>query len=71
MFAKVVSPEDALRQSIEILREIVSLYDRLGLMFPAVHADTALQAARSVLEGEIVEDEIHQQQAAPGQARAV
>lgn len=50
MFSKVASTEDALRASIEALREIVALYDRLGLMFPAVHAATALQAACSALE---------------------
>lgn len=50
MFANVVSQEDALRESIEALREIVSLYDQLGLMFPAVHAATALHAAHAALE---------------------
>lgn len=50
MFSEVVSPEDAVRESIEALRQIISLYDRLDLMFPAVHADAALQAARAALE---------------------
>jgi len=50
MFANVASQEDALRQSIEALRQIVSLYDELGLMFPAVHAATALHSAHAALE---------------------
>ncbi len=50
MFSQVASPEDALRASIEALREIVSLYDRLGLEIPAVHAATALHAARLALD---------------------
>ncbi|SFF85821.1 hypothetical protein SAMN05518801_102245 [Novosphingobium sp. CF614] len=53
MFPKGASPEDALRASIDALREIISLYDRLGLMFPAVHAAAALHAACSALADEI------------------
>lgn len=53
MFSQVASREDAVRASIAALREIISLYDRLGLMFPAVHADAALQAARAALEDEL------------------
>lgn len=52
MFANVVSREAALLQSIEALREIVSLYDDLGLMFPAAHAATALDAAHAALDQE-------------------
>lgn len=50
MFANVASREDALRESIKALSEIVSLYDQMGLMFPAVHAATALHAAHAALE---------------------
>lgn len=57
MFSEVASPEDAVRASIDALREIISLYDRLGLMFPAVHADAALQAASAALEAEIITGE--------------
>ena len=49
MFEQVASRDAALRLSIEALGEIVSLYDRLGLMLPAVHAATALHAACSAL----------------------
>lgn len=52
MCADVASREAALRKSVEALREIVSLYDRLGLMFPAVQAATALHAALAALEEE-------------------
>ena len=50
MFSKANSPEEALRASIEVLDQVVSLYDKLGLTFPAVHAATALQAAHFALE---------------------
>ncbi|MCT2398082.1 hypothetical protein [Novosphingobium mangrovi (ex Huang et al. 2023)] len=49
MYPNAASRKDALRASIDALDEIVSLYDRLGLMVPAVHAATALEAARSAL----------------------
>lgn len=52
MFADVASREAALRNSIEALREIVSLYDGLGLILPAVHTATALHAAHAALEEE-------------------
>lgn len=47
MFSNAASEEDALRASIDALAQIVELYDRLGLMYAAVHAETALQAARA------------------------
>lgn len=50
MFSNANSAEDALRASIAVLDQVVSLYDRLGLTFPAVHAATALQAAHFALE---------------------
>lgn len=50
MVAKIQSRDVAIRHSIEVLGEIVSLYDRLGLMIPALHAATALDAARSALD---------------------
>ena len=53
-FINAASPEAALRMSIEILDEIVSLFDRMGLMVPAVHAATALHAARAALEVEVL-----------------
>lgn len=56
MFTKAASPEDAVRISIDALRDIVLLYDRLGLMFPAAYAATALHAANSVLESGIGAD---------------
>lgn len=56
MFSKANSPEEALRASIEVLDQVVSLYDQLGLTFPAVHAATALQAAHFALEEGAVSD---------------
>ncbi|MCJ2186557.1 hypothetical protein [Novosphingobium beihaiensis] len=64
MFSKANSPEDALRASITVLDQVVSLYDRLGLTFPAVHAATALQAAHFALEEGAVTGLDSQQQSA-------
>lgn len=59
MFSKANSPEEALRESIAVLDQIVSLYDRLGLTFPAIHAATAQQAAHFALEeGAVAEGDI-------------
>ena len=52
-FTNAASSEAALRMSIETLDEIVSLFDRMGLMVPAVHAATALHTARAALEAEV------------------
>jgi len=52
MFSKAASSKDALKASIDALRQIVTLYDEQGLALPAVHAATALEAACFALENE-------------------
>lgn len=49
IFAEVGGRDAALRRSIEVLDEVVALYDSLGLLVPAVHAATALQAVLAEL----------------------
>tara|TARA_R110002167_G_scaffold51063_8_gene148080 strand:- start:840 stop:1052 length:213 start_codon:yes stop_codon:yes gene_type:complete len=52
MFSKAASSKDALKASIDALRQIVTLYDEQGLALPAVHAATALEAACFALEND-------------------
>lgn len=74
MVADTAFHEDALRASISSLEDVVSLLDQLGLMVPAVHAATALDAVRAALEEvQAASDDracIDETPARPGFARA-